>query len=306
MLEKLLELNQKKELIGRFIDLDERDYRNGPGISRSDLLLINRSYRHYLQSKTINKETPALYFGKAFHMALLEPDKFDDTYINEKDFLSEEAYIKEFTKDIKRRTKAGKEEYVEKLPRLKESYKLYAKDFIGKIAMKPEVREIIEQMTEKIRQHPLVKQFFKNSELESSYYGYDPIYGFLRKSRLDLITDTEIIDFKTTLDASLNRFSRDIVNYMLHFQAAYYLDVARLAGFRFKRFMFVCVEKEPPYEVAIYDLNSSAIEVGHEIMERLLCKMNKYLNNKTKGYPRHIQTIGLPAFGYSVNDFVND
>lgn len=63
-----------------------------------------------------------------------------------------------------------------------------------------------------------------------------------------------LYDFKTTTDASPEGAVKAVVNYGYDVQAAFYLDAWRVATGESRRFRFVLVEKEPPYEVAVVEL----------------------------------------------------
>jgi hypothetical protein len=63
-----------------------------------------------------------------------------------------------------------------------------------------------------------------------------------------------LYDVKTTTDASPEGAVKAVVNYGYDVQAAHYLDVWKAATGEDRRFRFVLVEKEAPYEVAVVEL----------------------------------------------------
>ena len=103
------------------------------------------------------------------------------------------------------------------------------------------------------------------------------------------------MDFKTTTDASYESFKRTIWNMGYYRQAAYYLDIAKTNGLPHTDFVFVAVEKAPPYAVALYHMEDAAIATGRREYERLLALYEECLEkNEWPAYPKEPQLMGLP------------
>ena len=78
--------------------MTDKEYDKIPALRRSALWEFRKSPAHYKYAvENPPDETPALRFGIAVHMSILEPERFADEYIT--------------APKIDRRTKAGKEEY---------------------------------------------------------------------------------------------------------------------------------------------------------------------------------------------------
>src|SRR5690606_34184749 len=83
-------------------DITNDQYHGSDGISRSQLMLLNKSPYHYWYSVVSGlaprqEATPAMLIGSAFHTLLLEPHLFEHEYC--------------IMPKIDRRTSAGKEEW---------------------------------------------------------------------------------------------------------------------------------------------------------------------------------------------------
>ena len=81
---------------------DEVYYSDYSFVTNSQLGLIKRSpatYQYYRENPSVRPVTKALNFGRAFHMCMLEHDKFKKEVVVEP--------------DVNKRTKAGKEKYQE-------------------------------------------------------------------------------------------------------------------------------------------------------------------------------------------------
>ena len=69
----------------------------------------------------------------------------------------------------------------------------------------------------------------------------------------------ELIDVKTTRNASPEAFGETIINQKYHMQAAYYLD-----GTGLDKYYIVAIEKVAPYGVCVYKFSKKLIEKGRE------------------------------------------
>jgi hypothetical protein len=94
--------------------------------------------------------------------------------------------------------------------------------------------------------------------------------GQRRLDRLIVRRGSLVADLKSTNDPSPDGFSRSIYNFGYHRQAAFYCNAAQALLGSLPRFAFIVVRNEPPYEVAVYELEPEAIAIGqHEIRESL-------------------------------------
>ena len=87
---------------------------------------------------------------------------------------------------------------------------------------------------------------------------------------------SQIIDLKTTLDASQDGFAREIAKYHYHIQGAFYMDGLYANFFPLGveiediEFVLIAVESKPPHAVGVYKLGSSAINQGRREYTRAL------------------------------------
>jgi len=78
---------------------------------------------------------------------------------------------------------------------------------------------------------------------------------------------------------------------------SHYLDLANESGVAKECFLFVAVEKTPPYLVAVYNLDQEAISRGRdENFAALLTYIRCSERNEWPGYPEQIANIGLPTW----------
>lgn len=152
-------------------------------------------------------------------------------------------------------------------------------------------------MAKAVLDHPVAGKLVRGGSREVSAFWTDEETGTYCKARPDIIReDGMIVDLKTTNDASLKGFAKQIADLGYHVQAAWYLDGLK----RFtevENFVVIAVENKAPFAVAVYYLDAAAIEKGREEYRRLL---NNYVEcvktDVWPGYSEEIQPISLPAW----------
>jgi hypothetical protein len=108
---------------------------------------------------------------------------------------------------------------------------------------------------------------------------------------------TIVFDLKTARSAAPEDFARDIARYNYASQAAFYLDgLATLSNVR-RRWVWIVLEKEPPYLSAVYEPDERLIAQGRLTYRRWL---EIYCDCKAKdvwpGYPSGINSIDVPRW----------
>jgi hypothetical protein len=92
-----------------------------------------------------------------------------------------------------------------------------------------------------------------------------------RKAKLDAICGRFGIDVKTTVNAATEAFGRSAGTFAYHSQDAWYRDALRDAfGIADPKFLFVVVEKHPPYLVNVIELDPYAVELGNKRNRRAI------------------------------------
>lgn len=154
-----------------------------------------------------------------------------------------------------------------------------------------------------VRRHPIVRDLLGqvgDNELSAVWDHAEA--GVRCKLRADKVcADLGIVlDLKTTKDASLDAFTRSIYNFGYHRQGAFYSDGLAAHSVEVGHFLFIAVEKEPPYGVAVYRLSDEALRAGRDQLRPLLATYRHCEETgEWPGYPEHIQDIGLPRWAWS-------
>lgn len=173
----------------------------------------------------------------------------------------------------------------------------------------PEQWEQLHRMRDAIMAHPAACALLTGCKFitEHSAYARDPKTGVLRRVRPDLWRFDGIVgDLKTTEDASPEGFARSIAKFGYDVQHPYYLDTLNLALEQqskptcdhpqsAKQFVFIVVEKSPPYAVAVYVLDQASVDVGRtKSQEDLAVFAECESTGVWPGYGDLVQTISLP------------
>lgn len=265
------------------IDISNEDYHGGPGISKSHLDVISPQnngcpakywYTYISEQAEPREPSPDMIIGTAVHTLVLEPETFDDCYVESQKF--------------DRRTKAGKAEAAA----FEEANK-------GRIVLEPDAMKQVKEMAHAVHVHPVASKLLARGEAETSFYATDPETGLLIKSRPDFINHNNfMIDLKTTGDASPDAFFKSIINFRYFIQPPWYTDVIGLAGHdRPEQVIFVAVEKKPPYLVGVYFTPPEVFDIGRMQARRDLNLINESLKNGYfPDYGYTAQPIALPAW----------
>lgn len=258
-------------------DMPADVYHAHDSASSSGLRLLLRSPDHFKNGEE-KDQTRAMILGSALHMACLEPDIFYDTYILLR--WSENRMSSEY--------KTAKKEYGEEF-----------------VLVKPEIDKI-EGMAKSLSASAIAEyidnEYCDNKEL--SGFAIDPETGLMCRHRFDVIIDGIAIDLKTTTDARKPAFSKKILDFGYHIQAAFYADQYKwIAGEEIESFMFAAIETSAPYAVKIYELEQDSMEAGRKKYRQAL---NEYAQCKATdtwpSYDQEIETIGIPQWALEKND----
>lgn len=273
---------------GIYYGITNADYHGGPGVSKSLLDLVRRSplhARYALDHANDNEPTPAQALGTAFHTLLLEPDVFDAEYV--------------LAPKFDRRTKQGKADA-----------EAFALEHVGKQPLQADAWEQLHAMRDAVMAHPAARALLTGAAglAEQSVYWNDPATGQLCRCRPDFWRqDGIIVDVKTADDASQDGFARAAYNWRYHVQHAFYVDGINTMRDQtsatdvqpVRAFVFLVVEKKPPYAVAVYSLEPDAVELGRAAYRADLDRMHDCItSNKWPGYGDVVQSLNLPRWAF--------
>lgn len=242
-----------------FYKIDHEPYHNGPGLSSSDLKNALVSYGHFLHKKEADEDpTPAMEFGRAFHMAILEPELFRERY----------QVMPEFTG----LTKDGRESKQSGEARAKREAWLAERPGVDVISA--ENKELLDSLAASVRAHD---KWSLLRGLSSEVMGCvkDPETGFFLKCKADML-GAAIVDFKTTMCAAPWAARQAVDRYNYHVSAAFYQDVCFAVDGLRRPFVFVFVEKKAPYGVSFCTLSDEYLAEGRKLYKAALGRIAKW------------------------------
>jgi len=261
-------------------DMPIEEYHAHPAISNSGLKLVGeKSVNHFLHRQKEPVDRKALRKGQAVHTFMLEgQDKFE-----------REFKWPKTSREDDRRTREGKAWLAEN------------ENGDAVILRRNEVEEV-HAMCTALAGHPMANRILRQMEgqREVSFFAEDRVFGCETRCRADLLMDRmELVDLKTTRDASPEAFARSIARYGYDHQWAFYDRVIEaVTGERTTAFIIVCVENEAPHEVAIYQLEQDWLDRGAELVHRNLTIWADYLATPDQwtGYHPRIQPLEMPHY----------
>jgi exodeoxyribonuclease VIII len=214
--------------------------------------------------------------GSATHAAVLEPELFRKSYAH--------------APKLDRRRKKDKEIWAKFLEDNKDKEILTAEEYDQCLEMQGAALV-----------NPLVSAIVGDAGYtEMSFVWVDKDTDVTCKGRIDrfgrLYGHSVIADLKTTENASPDAWVREVVKYQYHAQAAFYLDgLDTVSPVVERRFIWITLEKKPPYAVAIYEPDAATLEKGRRMYRNYLRQWVKcHETGVWPGYDAGIQPLLLP------------
>jgi len=260
------------------------DYLDVDGVNHTKLHAFRRTPAHAHWAMTHPEEdTDSLRVGDAVHVAVLEPERFEREYVKAPKF--------------NKRTNAGKADAAQ-----------WVKDHPTQAALLPEEWDLAVALRDAVRANPIARQILSgvgHNELTAIWK--DPTTSLICKGRIDRLTTyrdySTVVDIKTARDAGRRAFAKAVYDYGYNSQAAYYLDGLNILSPRSRRFFHIVAEKEPPYCVALYELDPPAIEEGRRRYRRALDQFAEcQMTGVWPGYPADVDALDIPKWSYEFVD----
>jgi hypothetical protein len=218
--------------------------------------------------------TPAMDWGTAAHVAILEPDRF---------------YADVLCGPADRRGKKWSE---------------FLDDNPGKLVLPDPEFERVVAMQNAVMQNPTIRALATRAGVsEASAFWTDPDTGLLCRMRADRYVESlsMMAELKTTTDASPAAFRRVAMRMGYELGDAMYSAGWGLAGGgTVEDFIFIVVESDPPYAHAIYQLDEPARLRGRTILQKaLLTYQQCKAAGRWGGYPAEVTALSYPDYVYS-------
>tara|TARA_R100001443_G_scaffold68655_1_gene77331 strand:- start:1525 stop:2313 length:789 start_codon:yes stop_codon:yes gene_type:complete len=239
---------------GLHLDITNEDYHAAEGISSSFLKKWATSTPAHATAEKELGDSPALQIGTAVHAMVLEPEK--DLVLEGPD---------------NRRGKVWTE------------FKEQAA-FLGKTPLTSGDFARCKAMADALMSNTECASLLTDKDriCEASVFSKDKKTKQIIKARPDLYIQKKkiVVDVKTCQDASPSGFPKQLHNLNYFIQAAFYKKVLEIEKLPVEKFVFLCVEKEPPYACLPHILDKEYMEIGmsrveHTLEEIMHCRATK-------------------------------
>lgn len=232
---------------------------------------ILKSPRHYLHATSSPPEDKAVFArGDAVHVLTLEPERFPERFAI-------------WTEGV-RRGKAW------------EAFEAAAQAAGKRILTEAEEAEA-RSIAHAVRGDATARGYLTGGEAEVGVLW--EALGVSLKSRIDYVGGA-LVELKTTRDASLDGFGREVHRYHYCAQAAMYQDAWEAATGARLPVVLVAVESEPPHVVQCYRLGEVELEMGRRMYRGLLEQLS--LCRATGEWPSYAAgevMLSLPRWAYT-------
>ena len=229
---------------GLHLDITNEDYHAAEGISSSFVKKWATTTPAHATAEKEWPDSPTLQIGTALHAMVLEP---------EKDLVMEGPET--------RRGKAWSE------------FKEQAA-FLGKTPLTSGDFARCKAMADALMSNHECASLLTDKDriCEASVFSKDKKTKQIIKARPDLYIQKKkiVVDVKTCQDASPNGFAKQLYNLAYFVQAAHYKKTMEIQKLPVEKFVFLCVEKEPPYACLPHILDKKYMEMGMNKVEHAL------------------------------------
>ena len=257
--------------------LSYAEYAALDGVNWSSLRELRRSPARYAWRLTHPPiETDAMRLGRATHTAVLEPERFLGEYVL-------------WTKG----RRAGKE------------WDAFEADAAARdvTILKADQYEMCLAMAAAVRGNPVAAPYLAEGEAERAIVWTDEKTGLVCKGRLDWLPPPAVIDLKTTRSIDARLFAADMARFGYACQMGHYCAGLKALTGRDWPAVLIAVEKDPPFEVAVFRLADEALYAGAAEVAELLATL-KTCRAAGSFPPRYEaeQVLDLPRWAYPSDD----
>lgn len=257
------------------------EYHADPAISHSQVEVFRKSPRlfnaRFIERSIVREESDSLRVGTYVHSLVLEPESLGQYVVAPK---------------CDRRTTTGKATWAS-----------FVEGATGKTVVDAEEWALANAIAESVLANGLARTLLSGTILdgstkEESIFWTHPTEFLELRARLDCVKPNMIVDLKTARDSSPEGFAKAAANWGYARQAAWYREAYRQMHGDDADFVFIVVEKEPPYCIGIYDLDPAWLERAHQQNEAAIRDIARRLDTEDWSSPQEnrITTLAPPAW----------
>ena len=248
--------------------------------------ILNKSpYHYWYERQHGQKDKAAFRFGRAAHMALLEPERFKEAY-----HVTPEGFSRHHHKKW-----------------AKELAELEAAEAAGKVELPTALHKQVLGMADGMAEYSdILSQFFAAPKEQSAFW-FDETFKIWRRCRFDFMAvpggrifpDYKSAEPRGSKGLDHDFLVRQVIDYGYDQQAAWYLDGIKALNLceQEPAFIFLFQEKSPPYQMRPVQLPDSAIEMGRVKNARAMDLFAKGIETGDwPSYDREVVQLQLPQW----------
>jgi exodeoxyribonuclease VIII len=241
-------------------NITDEEYFAVEAASNSGLKAVGRSPAHFkYQQENPTPPSPQMLEGLSIHCATLEPDQFTARHAIIPDNAPRKPTIAQIN------SKKPSEKALESM-QFWEQWDLLNK---SKLVVTTEDAAKYLEIGKLIRTHPELSVFFEKGKAEQAVFATDPNTGVLCKCKPDFLTEVKgykiCLELKTAPDARPVAFRRDAFKFGYFTAAAFYQDVMGWSIGRPDLYLFIVIERDPPYGIKTYEPTAESIFRGTDL-----------------------------------------
>jgi len=248
--------------------------------------------------------TPAMQLGTALHHRVLEPESFKSNFVSRSNYGGEPTVAE--LKELLTAQGADFKKSAKKSELLTLAYPDGPPEDKRKVLSEDDW-EHVHGMHAALRSHDYTGMWFDPGQTNYRENNEVSVYskthqGHMIKGRFDRIQITgdtlQILDLKTCDKATPKHFQRKVVDFRYDLQAAWYTRLAAEAFAQLNiEFIFIAIEKKPPYGICLYRASESLLDHGNRLMDKALNILGeRRALNDWPAYPPEILDLELPAW----------
>lgn len=255
------------------------DYRAIDAINFSALKSMRKSpkqFKYDLENGTVSSVGKSL--GTATHTAVLEPEKFNDTYAV-----------------FEGKTRKGA------------LWNKFEKENSHKIILKRQEAEHCLRVAREVRANPIVAHYLSKGTPEKTIQWKDKTTGLNLKARVDFLSEVDgkltILDLKGVSDIRNERFRIEAGRNFYHGQLAWYREgISNLYNGEVADCLILGVEHKAPFDSAVFKMEEESLEHGwYDCFEMLQSVAKCRLENSWPGCYNSVQDLVIRKWELSSN-----
>lgn len=266
-------------------NIPEEEYFGWDAINQSSLFKALTSMAH-MKAALEETGTKATKLGSALHAAVLEPDRFDEDYLETPHPETWGPVAEEFAEYVQKKSDEGHGmdyclQNFKKTKAWKEAISEFAKKGVGKTILKEDEVQAVKAMKAALMDNPYMHPFLSSTTAQRELSGrwIDAKTGLACKARFDLVWERAdqviIVDLKTANDATYYGFRSAVYKRGYDFQKQFYIRGYKTITKTQKpvKMLAFVVQNVPPYIAVPYDITSDEpFDIDYLLSQYKTCK----------------------------------